>query len=75
MRYKKIQVTPTMLAMLFSQGEIHVNCIVGLPKDAKFCYIYLDNTYMLNFVFVSDSWGELKDGEIIPDLQLVFNKL
>lgn len=75
MRMKRVIVSPRMLCLLFQQGEMHVRCLHGLPKDAKFCYSYVSDNYNINFVFASDEWPQLKDNELIPQFELIFEKI
>ena len=67
MRYKQIQIHPSIFGMWFEEGsEFHARCIKGLPQGAKLAYTYMNSSYMLNAVFEHESFELLKDGDLIP---------
>ena len=67
MRYRRMLIHGNMLVNLFKPGEIHAECITGLPDDATFAYCYQDNSYGIWVVVESNTFDLLKDGDVIPE--------
>ena len=75
MRIKRVVIHPMIFARMLEEGEIHVKCIKGLPKEAKFCYMFQSEFYRINAVFEHESFELLNDGQVIPELVCEFEKL
>lgn len=73
-RLKRFYLSESLFIRLFNVGEIHVKCIQGLPEDAKFVRWFQTNG-RIEVVVSSDEWPELLDGDIIPEIELLFEKL
>lgn len=67
-RYRLVFITPDLLYSLLAVGSaVCVQCIEGLPSDARFIsqyYDFLRDTYGL--VFESNEWGPVPFGQELP---------
>lgn len=83
MRQKVVKITSELLTDLFKQGEIpRVRVVDGLPADAELVRIIPDYSYgwevrqaSIGLVYQSAEFPELERGALIPELQVVFERI
>lgn len=67
-RYKAVLIAPDLLYTLMTVGApIYIQCLEGLPKDARFitqAYDILRDVHSL--IFESSEWEPVPFGEIVP---------
>jgi hypothetical protein len=73
-RRKLVPVSPDLLAMLFTQGNIiHAECMTGLPDHTSFigvAYDALRGIFLL--CFESAEWEPIPENQELPWLQIMY---
>ena len=62
-----------MMVAGFTTAPDFITCVDGLPEDARYIYSYEDKAHV-QLVFMSDSFEALKDGEMIPSIDVSFSR-
>lgn len=73
-RWRDLQITPEALQGMLTKGwRGDIECMQGLPDDAKFIYSYI--TYMptiIHLVFEADSFDEIEQDHRLPSVLASF---
>jgi hypothetical protein len=79
---KAVRVSIGFLTEMMTEGNItNAKCIKGLPEDADFAYWYHSPTYgrdrygEIILVYISSEFEELKEGDFIPNMSPIFEKV
>ncbi len=78
MRYKIIYISPIVFIELFKHGSDKVKVINGLPIDAMYVRSFTNDITgwgRIGLVVESAEFEELKDGELIPIHETLFEKV
>lgn len=77
MRLKRFAITDFLFLHILKDKEFHIRNLTPLPDDAEIVRMGPDviNTAILWVIISSESFKELKNGDIIPLIELEFEKL
>ncbi len=73
-KLKRLILSEHIFPGFFKTGEIHVRCVDGLPENAEFVRLYQQDG-RIEVVFSSEDWPQLADGDLIPLIQPLYDKL
>lgn len=74
MKYKRIKIPLATLIFWFTENkEYHFKCVQGLPENSKYVRAGHNQDGDMFIIVEHESFPELKHGDIIPEIEILFN--